>query len=167
MALVYEELRRLADRYLRRERPDHTLQATALVHEAYLRLVDQRNVQWQNRAHFFAIAAHFMRRILVDYTRQQRAVKRGGPMQKLSLDAAVGLPDERDVGLEALEDALMGLEAIDPQQGRIVELRFFGGLTIEETAEALDLSPATVKNKWNLARAWLHREIRRGGQHES
>jgi len=162
MPLVYEELRRVADRFLRRERPDHTLQTTALVHEAYLRLIDQRDVRWQNRAHFFAIAAQLMRRILVNHARDKYAVKRGGFAEKVSLDEALSLSATRDVDLVALDDALTGLASIDSQQSRIVELRFFGGLTIEETAEVLGISPATVKNKWSMARAWLHREIGKG-----
>ncbi len=162
MPLVYDELRRLAERYLRRERPDHTLQTTALVHEAYLRLIDQRDVRWQNRAHFFAIAAQLMRRILVNYARDKHAIKRGGSGQKVSLDEALTLSATRDVDLVALDDALTGLASIDTQQSRIVELRFFGGLTVEEAAEVLGISPATVKNKWTMARAWLHREIRKG-----
>ncbi len=159
--LVYDELRRLADHYLRRERPDHTLQATALVHEAYFRLVDQRNVDWQNRAHFFGIAAGLMRRILLEHARSHRAAKRGGDKQKLSLDEAMGLSKERDVDLVSLDDALTSLEAIDPQKSRIVELRFFGGLTIEETAEVLGVSPITVNRAWRITKAWLLREIRK------
>ena len=161
MPLVYDELRRLAERYLRRERPDHTLQATGLVHETYLRLVDQQNVTWQNRTHFFGIAAHLMRQILVDYARRHHAAKRGEAAPRLSLDEALGLPHERDVGLIALDDALTSLAALDPQQSRIVELRFFGGLSLDETAEMLGISPATVFYEWTLARAWLHRELKR------
>ncbi len=162
MPLVYDELRRLADHYLRRERPDHTLEATGLVHEAYLRLVDQKNVHWQSRAHFFGIAANLMRRILVDYARRHHAAKRGEAVEKLSLDEAVSLAEAREVGLVALDDSLTSLAVIDPQQSRIVELRFFGGLTIEETAEVLGVSPATVFYEWSLARAWLHRQLRQG-----
>ena len=162
VALVYDELRRLAAHYLQRERPDHTLQATTLVHEMYLRMVDQRRVHWQNRAHFFGLAATFMRRILVDYARSQHTAKRGGSVQKLSLDEAIGVPGGRDVGLVALDDALTALAAVDPQQSRIVELRFFGGLTIEETGEVLGVSPATVSSEWSLARAWLRRAIDKG-----
>jgi RNA polymerase sigma factor (TIGR02999 family) len=157
--LVYNELRRLAERHLRRERPDHTLQTTALVHEAYVRLIDQRSVRWQNQAHFYAIAAQIMRRILVNYARDKRAIKRGGSGQKVSLDEALTISATRGTDMVALDDSLTSLASIDTQQSRIVELRFFGGLTIEETAEVLGISPATVKNKWSMARAWLHREI--------
>ncbi len=167
MPLVYTELRRLADRYLRRERPGHTLQATALVHEAYVQLVDQRNVRWQNRAHFFGVAANLMRQILVQYARSHHAAKRGGSGYKLSLDEAAGVSKEPDVDLVALDDALNTLAAIDPQQSRIVELRFFGGLTIEETAQVLGISPATVKREWTVAKAWLHSEISKGGERGS
>jgi RNA polymerase sigma factor (TIGR02999 family) len=160
MPLVYAELHRLANRYFRHERPGHTLQATALVHEAYLRIVDQRDVRWQNRLHFFAIAAQLMRRILVNYARDKHAAKRGGAEQKLSLDEALALPAARNVDLIALDEALTRLAGIEPQQSSIVELRFFGGLTIDETAGVLGVSPATVKNKWNLAKAWLYREVR-------
>jgi RNA polymerase sigma factor (TIGR02999 family) len=156
MPLVYDELRRLAAHYLRHERPDHTLQPTALVHEAYLRLVDQTQVRWQNRAHFFGIAANLMRQILVNHALSHRASKRGGTAIKLTLDEAAGLSKQRDVDLVALDDALTRLAALDPQQGRTVELRFFGGLTIEETAEVLRVSPATVKREWTMAKAWLH-----------
>ena len=159
MPLVYDELRRLARSYLRRERPDHTLQATALVNEAYLRLIDQHSVTWQNRAHFFGIASQMMRRILVNHALARRTAKRGGPTQKLSLEEAINLGDQREVDLIALDDALKELEALDPRQSRIVEIRYFGGLSIEETAEALDLSPATVKREWSTARPWLRRQI--------
>ena len=165
MPLVYDELRRLADHYLRRERPDHTLQPTALVHEAYLHLIDQRRVDWQNRAHFFGVAAQLMRRILVDHARRHRASKRGGFQQKLTLDEAVDYSQPRDVDLIALDDALDALAQLDARQSRIVELRFFGGLTIEETAEALSVSPATVKAEWKMAKAWLRREIGGGSDH--
>jgi len=157
--LVYDELRQMARTYLRSERPDHTLQATALVHEAYLRLVDQRSVSWQNRAHFFGIASQMMRRILVNHALARRAAKRGGRAEKLSLDEAVSFADEREVDLVALNEALEKLEIMDPQQARVVELRFFGGLTIEDTGEVLKLSPATVKREWETARLWLRREI--------
>jgi RNA polymerase sigma factor (TIGR02999 family) len=159
--LVYEELRRLARRYLRRERPGHTLQSTALVHEAYLKLVDQQNVRWQNRAHFFAIAAQLIRRILVDHARARRTLKRGAEVQKLSLDEAVAAAGSRELDLVALDDALEGLAKIDPRQSRLVELRFFAGLSIEETAEVLNMSPATVKRDWASAKAWLYREVQR------
>jgi len=141
---------------LRRERPDHTLQPTALVHEAYLRLIDQRNVNWQNTAHFFAIAAQAMRRIIVDHARRHNAVKRGGDNLKVELDEAQSQPGELDVDVLKLCDALTALAAFDPQQSRIVELRFFGGLSIEETAEVIGISPATVKRDWSMAKAWLH-----------
>jgi RNA polymerase sigma factor (TIGR02999 family) len=157
--LVYSELRRLASRYLRRERPGHTLQSTALVHEAYLRLIDQRNVHWQNRAHFFGIAAQLIRRILVDHARSHHAQKRGADACKLSLDEAIATAEKRDLNLVALDDALEDLAQIDEQQSRIVELRFFTGLSIEETAEVLGISPATVKRDWAAAKAWLYREI--------
>jgi RNA polymerase sigma-70 factor, ECF subfamily len=163
MPLVYDELRRLADHYLRRERPDHTLQPTALVHEAYLKLIDQTRVDWQNRAHFFGVAAQLMRRILVDHARRHQASKRGGFQQKLTLDEAVDYSQTRDVDLVKLDDALTALAKFDARQSRIVELRFFGGLTIEETAEALGISPATVKVDWSMAKAWLRREIGGGG----
>jgi RNA polymerase sigma factor (TIGR02999 family) len=157
--LVYDELRRLARAYLRRERSDHTLQGTAVVHEAFLRLVDQNRIQWQNRAHFFGVAAQMIRRILVDHARGQLAEKRGGAAAKLSLDDAMAIPGARDVDLVKLDDALTGLAKLDPQQSQIVELRFFGGLTIEETAEVLGISPATVKRDWVIAKAWLHQNL--------
>jgi len=159
MPLVYEELRRLAHHYLRQERSDHTLQSTALVHEAYLRLAGQNPPQWQNRAHFFGIAAHIMRQILVEYARGRRAAKRGGNALTLTLDEAVALPRGIDVDVVALDQALSELSDLDPQQGRIVELRFFAGLTIEDTSEVLGISPATVKREWTTARAWLFRAI--------
>ena len=160
LPIVYQELRRLAQHYLRQERPDHTLQATALVHEAYLKLVDTRNVEWQSRAHFFAVAAQMMRHILVDAARQRRAHKRGGG-HKLPLDEAMSVPGEtKEVNLIALDEALNRLAQIDPQQSRIIELRYFGGLSTEETAKALGVSPTTIKREWRVARAWLHREIR-------
>ena len=159
MPLVYDELRRLAHRYLSRERPDHTLQTTALVNEAYLRLVDRKNVHWQNRAHFFAISAQLMRCILVDHARSHAYAKRGGGARKIPLDEAMVFSQERAAEVVAIDDALKGLAALDPQQSRIVELRFFGGLTIEETAEVLHLSPATIKREWATARAWLYHEL--------
>jgi RNA polymerase sigma factor (TIGR02999 family) len=152
--LVYDELRRLAGAYLRRERRGHTLQTSALVHEAFLRMIDQR-VAWQNRAHFFGIAAQLMRRILVDHARSRDASKRGGGETHLALDEA----EAQDADVIALDDALNSLAAFDPRQSRIVELRYFGGLTIEETAEALGVSHATVEREWSLARAWLRREL--------
>ncbi|MBA3961300.1 MAG: sigma-70 family RNA polymerase sigma factor [Chthoniobacterales bacterium] len=159
MPLVYEELRRIARRYLERERIGHTLQATALVHEAYLQLVDQKTATWQNRAHFFGIAAQTMRRILVDYARSRGAEKRGGNQEKLSFDEALDFSDERTVDLVALDDALKDLASFDQRQSDIVEMRFFGGLTNEEIGEFLHISPRTIKREWRLARAWLRREI--------
>ena len=159
MPQVYDELRRLANYYLRQERPDHTLQATALVHEAYLRLVGEDEIDWQDRAHFFGIAAVRMRQILVEHARSRQAAKRGGGEYRLSLGEADLLAERRDVNLLALDDALERLEALDPQKSRIVELRYFGGLTIEETSEALRISPSTVKRDWSMARAWLRSEI--------
>jgi RNA polymerase sigma factor (TIGR02999 family) len=160
LPLVYDELRRLAQRYLRAERADHTLRGTELVHEAYLRLVDQKPGQLQTRAEFFGVAARLMREILVDYARSRRALKRDYRM-KLTLDAAVDVPQKREFDLLALDDALNELSRFDPQQARIVELRFFGGLSIEETAGVLQVSQATVKRDWSVARAWLYREISR------
>ncbi len=159
MPIVYEELRHLAERYLRRERRDHTLQATALVHEAYVRLIDQRTVRWQNRAHFYGIAAQLMRRILVDHARRHAAAKRGDGMQKLSLAEVGDQTPAPLVDILALDRTLDSLAARDPQQGRIVELRFFGGLTVEESAQVLGVSPTTVKRDWRAARAWLYREL--------
>ncbi len=160
---VQKELHRVARGYMRRERPDHTLQATALVNEAYLRLVDQTRVTWKNRAHFIAVAARLMRRILVDHARHRAAKKRGGPDLRLTLASDVAAPDEKNVDLVALDTALEKLEALEPRQARVVELRFFGGLTREEAAEALDVSPVTVKRDWIAARAFLYRELK-GGQ---
>jgi len=156
--LVYDELRQMARTYLRRERPDHTLQATALVHEAYLRLVDQHSVSWQNRAHFFGIASQMMRRILVNHALARAANKRGGG-ERIALNEAIDLSKKGEVDLIALDEALQELERLDSQQTRIVELRFFGGLSIEETAEALGVSPATVKRDWSTARLWLRRQL--------
>ena len=157
--LVYEELRRQAAHYLRRERPGHTLQTTALIHEAYLRLVDAQDVRWQGRAHFFAIAANLMRRILVDHARRRDADKRGGSQVRVQLDEALAVAEETEVDLLAIDEALNKLAAIDEQQARVVELRFFSGLSVEETAAALGVSPKTVKRDWSVARAWLRREI--------
>jgi RNA polymerase sigma factor (TIGR02999 family) len=159
MPLVYDELRRVAQRYMLRERPDHTLQSTALVHEAYLRMVDQTNVRWQSRAHFFGVAAQSIRHLLVDHARGHNAAKRGAGAVKLSLDEAIGVPERNEVDLLALDQSLEGLSAIDPQQAQIVELRFFGGLSIEETAEALRISSATVKRDWVMAKAWLYQNL--------
>jgi RNA polymerase sigma-70 factor (ECF subfamily) len=160
MPLVYDELHRLARRYLRNERPGHTLQTTALVHEAYLKLVDQTNTSWQNRVQFFSAAAQVMRHVLVDYARSRRAFKRGGDYCRLSLDEAVISSEEKDPDLLTLNEALNGLAALDSQQSRVVELRVFGGLTVEETAEALGVSPRTVKREWSMAKAWLHKQMR-------
>jgi RNA polymerase sigma factor (TIGR02999 family) len=157
--LIYDELHRLAQSYLRREKPGHTLQTTALVNEAYLRLIDQQSVNWQSRAHFIGIAAQMMRRILVDHARGKQAVKRGGGEAKLSLDEELEVPGERARELVALDDALTALAALDPQQSRIIELRYFGGLSIAETAEVIGLSPATVKREWSLAKAWLYHQL--------
>ena len=156
--LVYTELRRLAHHYLQAENRGHTLESTALVHEAYLRLTNRRPLQVQNRAHFFAVASHLMRQILVDYARRRRRVKRDGGC-KLTLDEAVALPGGRDLDLVALDRALDELSRLDVQQSQIVELRFFTGLSIEETAEVLRVSPATVKRHWTSARIWLHHEL--------
>ena len=160
LPLVYDELHRLAARYMRRERKGQTLQTTALVHEAYLRLVKQKNLAWENRAHFMAIAANLMRQILVERARARQARKRGGAgLRVTTLDESKVPAAESSVDVLALEEALTQLETFDPRRGRIVELRFFGGLTVEETAAALDVSPATVKREWSVARAWLHREM--------
>lgn len=159
MPLVYDELRRLAHHYLRQERSNHTLQSTALVHEAYLRLAGQNPPQWQNRAHFFGIAAHVMRQILVEYARSRGTAKRGANAPRLGLDAAAAIGQQTDVDVVALDRALQELSELDAQQGRIVELRFFAGLTIEDTSEVLGISPATVKRDWTTARAWLFRAM--------
>lgn len=161
LPIVYDELRRQAARYLRRERPGHTLQTTALIHEAYLRLIDQKSVHWQNRAQFFGIAAQMMRRILVDHARTKHRAKRGGSDIRVSLTDATSVTKDPDLDLVELDDALNRLAEIDPQQGKIVELKFFSGLNVEETAAALQISPATVKRDWKVAKAWLHREISR------
>ena len=161
MPLVYTELRRIANRYLQGERSDHTLQSTALVHEAYVRMTQQDLPQWQNRAHFFAVAAQLMRQILVDHARGHRASKRGGSVYKLALDDAEEQPLVRDVDIVALDDALKSLATMDVQQSKVVELKFFGGLTVEDTAEVLGVSPSTVKRDWTTARAWLFRELNR------
>ena len=164
--VVYDELRRQAARYLRGERPGHTLQTTGLVNEAYLRLVDQKNVRWQNRAHFYGIAAQLMRRILVDHARAKHRAKRGGADLRVSLDDAMAITKGRDIDLVALDEALQRMAKIDPQQSRVVELRFFSGLNVKDTAEVLGISPATVKRDWAVAKAWLHRELS-GDQSES
>jgi RNA polymerase sigma-70 factor, ECF subfamily len=159
MSVVYEELHRLARRYMERESPGHTLQTSALVNEAFLRLVDQRNVQWQNRAHFFGIAAQMMRRILVDYARSRSYAKRGGGARRLTLDEGLIVSDERSAEVVAVHEALEGLAKFDARKSQIVELRFFGGLSIDETAEVLGVSPGTVMADWTVAKAWLRREI--------
>jgi RNA polymerase sigma factor (TIGR02999 family) len=159
LPVVYGELRRVARRSLRRERPNHTLSGTALVNEVYLQLVDQTAVQWQNRAHFFGIAANLMRQILVQHARRHQAAKRGGGQYLLALDDAAGVPTERPVDLVALDEALSHLAERDARKSRIVELRFFGGLSTEETAEVLGISPRTVKREWRLAKAWLYHEL--------
>lgn len=163
MPLVYDELHKVAAQYLRRQRPDHTLQPTALVNEAYLKLIDITDVNWQDRAHFFAFASQTMRHILVDYARAQAREKRGGAAQKLSLDEAISYSKETEVDLLSLDEALRELEAIDEKQSKIVELRFFGGLTVEETAVVLHISPATVKREWRIAKAWLFKRMRAEG----
>jgi len=161
MPLVYEELRRMAARQLRRERTDHTLQPTALVNEAWLRLIDWQNIQWQNRAHFFGLAGQIMRRILVDFARARDREKRGGDALRVSLSEAANAPSERSAELVALDDALQTLEKLAPRQARMVELRFFAGLSDEESAEALNVSVGTVRRDWSLAEAWLFRELKR------
>ena len=166
LPVVYEELRKQAANYLRRERVGHTLQTTALIHEAYLKLVDQKNVHWQNRAHFFGIAAQLMRRILVDHARTKKRAKRGGSNIRVSFNEANVLAPSQNLDIVALDEALERLSEIDEQQSRIVELRFFSGLTVEETAAVLAISPATVKRDWSMAKAWLHREISAVIEHE-
>jgi RNA polymerase sigma factor (TIGR02999 family) len=162
LPMVYDELRRLAHRHLQAERAGHTLQSTALVHEAYLRLVDQEPLRLDNRAHFFAVASHLMRQILVDYARKRRAAKRGADNLTLTLDEAIALPGKRELDLVALDDALNKLAALDARQSRIVEMRFFGGLSIEEMADALGVSSATVERHWRIARVWLFQELSDG-----
>ncbi|HEX4955319.1 MAG TPA: sigma-70 family RNA polymerase sigma factor [Thermoanaerobaculia bacterium] len=162
MPLVSEELRHRARQYLDGERPGHTLQPTALVNELYLRLIDRRQVDWKSRAHFFAFAARVMRRILVDHARARDAVKRGGKAVTVTLDEAMDVAVEQEVDLLALDDALQRLAELDPEQARIVELRFFGGLSLEETSEVLAISPATVARRWTSARAWLFVQLRPG-----
>ena len=159
--LVYDELRRLAHQHLQAERTGHSLQSTALVHEAYLRLVDRRPLQLENRAHFFAVASQLMRQILIDYARKHHAAKRGAKSLTLTLDEAIALPKQRNLPLVALDDAMNRLAALDARQCQIVELRFFGGLSIDETSQVLGVSPATVKREWTTARAWLYREMDR------
>jgi RNA polymerase sigma-70 factor (ECF subfamily) len=157
--LVYQELRQIAHRYMSRERPGHTLQTTALVNEAYLRLVNQKQVHWQNRAHFFGVAAQVMRHLLVDHARRHTRAKRGGAVQQVSLDEAAVMSPERAVEMIALDEALVELTTIDARKGRIVELRFFGGLNVEETAHVLKIAPITVRREWNSAKAWLYKAV--------
>ena len=159
MPVVYDELRRLAQKYLSHERPDHTLQTTALVHEAYLRLVDQKSVNWQNRAQFFGIAARMMRRILINHANDRQAKKRQGYATRISLDDAVNFFEKAELDLTTLDEALNELARLDSQQARIVELRFFGGLTIDEVSEVLQISPATTKREWDSAKLWLRRQL--------
>lgn len=159
MPLVYEELHRLAHRHIRKERPGHTLQTSALVNEAFVRLVDQKHVHWQSRAHFFAIAAQMMRRILVDYARNRRYAKRGGNARQVTLNEDLNVPDQRSADVVALDEALSDLANFDDRKSKVVELRFFGGLSIEETAEVLAVSPGTVMRDWTLAKAWLKRAM--------
>lgn len=166
LPLVYNELRRLAHNYLRKERPDHTLQSTALVHEAYLCLMKQSPMDFENRAHFFAVCSQLMRQILVQYARRRNAAKRDGGY-KLTLDESIAPARSRSVNLLALDDALNELAKVDPQQCRIVELRFFTGLSIEETSQVLGISPATVKRDWNTAKLWLYNQIRRTDRYEA
>jgi len=159
LTLVYDELRKIAGQYLRKERSGHTLQPTALVHEAYMKLIDISDINWQDRAHFFAVSANVMLHILLDHARAKLAEKRGGDVQRIALEDAVSLSNEPDVDVLAVDDALKELAEFDEQQSRIVELRFFGGLTIEETAHVVGISPATVKREWAMAKAWLHRKL--------
>ncbi len=165
--VVYDELHRIAHRYMLRERPGHTLQTSALINETYIRLIDQREAHWQNRAHFFAIAAKLMRRILVDRARSKGCARRGANPLQVSLDEALAVSGRCGPDLTALDDALRDLENVDPRKGRIVEMRFFGGLSLEETAQALGISSPTVEREWRAARAWLHRSMTRGGNNES
>ncbi len=160
MPLVYDELRRIASFYMRGERKGHTLNTTALVHEAYLRLVDNERIGYQNRAHFYALAAQAMRRVLVDWARRRQAAKRGGGQAKIELEKGAAVTEEQSEEILALDEALARLEQFDERQSKIVELRFFGGLTIAEVAQTLQISPATVKREWSMARAWLYAQIR-------
>jgi len=164
--VVHAELRRLAKRYMGRERAGHTLQTTALINEAYLRLVHSRNVRWQNRAHFFAVSAQLMRRILVDFARSRHYQKRGGGAQRVSLDQALEIADEKGADLIALDDALGALAELDPRKSQVVELRFFGGLSVDETAEVLKVSPDTIMRDWKMAKVWLLRAMS-GGKYEA
>ena len=166
LPIVYDELHRLARRYMKRERPGHSLQATALVNEAYMRLVDYKRMQWQNRAHFFAVSAQLMRRILVEHARRQN-LKRGGEMQRVSLEEAVVVGGDRNTDLVALDDAMNALARLDPRKVQVVEMRYFGGLSVEETAEVLKVSAVTVMRDWSTAKAWLYRELTGGTGHGS
>jgi len=157
--LVYGEMHRLANAYMRGERPDHTLQATALINEAYLRLVDWRNVEWKDRAHFLSVCAKLMRRILVDFARSRKYAKRRGKNRQVAIEGALAISKERDVDISALDDALNSLAELNPRKSQIVELRFFGGLSVKETAEFLKTSPRTVMREWSLAKAWLYGEL--------
>ena len=161
MPLIYAEFRQLASRALSRERPNHTLQSTALAHELYLKLIDQKRAQWRDREHFFAMASQIIRRILVDHARRLHAQRRGGLDTRITLDEALAPQQDRDFNLVVLDNALEALSQIDSQQARIIELRFFGGLSIEATGRILGVSPSTVNREWNLARAWLYRELSR------
>ena len=163
LPVVYAELRRQAARYLRRERVNHTLQPTALVHEAFVRLIDQRDVRWQNRAHFFGVAAQAMRRILIDHARGNARQKRGGPAAHVTLDDGMAVTEGKSIDILALDQALERLAALDARQARVVELRFFGGLSVEETAEVMAVSPATIKREWSMAKAWLRVELGQSG----
>lgn len=167
MPLVYDELRKAAKRYLRREAAGHSLQTAALVNEVYLRLIDVKNVRWQDRAHFFAISARLMRRVLVDFARRRRQFKRGGEAHQISIEEALAFVQEQSADIVALDDALTELAELNPRQSRVVELRFFGGLTEDEIAVALKVSPRTVRNDWRLARAWLYRELNKGKDNDS
>ncbi len=163
LPLVYDELRAQANRYLQKERPDHTLQATALVHEAYMRLIDQTRVEWKGRVHFFAVAAVMMRRVLVNHAKAKHAAKRGDHRLRLSLDEPIAATAERDIDLVALDEALDRLAVLDPDQARLVELRFFAGLPAKEAAEVMGISERTLHREWTVAKAWLHAELSKGG----
>ncbi len=167
MPLVYDELRKAAKRYMRREPVGHTLQTAALVNEVYLRLIDAKNVRWQDRAHFFAISARLMRRVLVEFARRRHQLKRGGEIHQVSIDEALAFGQDQGADVVALDDALTALARLNLRQSRVVELRFFGGLSEEEIAEALKVSPRTVRNDWRVARAWLYRELNKGKDNDS
>jgi RNA polymerase sigma-70 factor (ECF subfamily) len=167
MPLVYDELRKAAKRFLRREPAGHTLQSAALVNEVYLRLIDAKNVRWQDRAHFFAISARLMRRVLVEFARRRRQLKRGGDVHQISIEEALAFGQDQATDVVELDDALTALARLNLRQSRVVELRFFGGLTEEEIAEALQVSPRTVRNDWRVARAWLYRELNKGKDNDS